>query len=60
MKRIQMEIKGMTCTSCEDHVRETLQKNGAENIQVDYQEGKTEFQLPDGNNEENIREELQK
>nr|WP_281976250.1 mercury(II) reductase [Halobacillus litoralis] len=60
MKRIQMEIKGMTCTSCEDHVRQTLQKNSAENIQIDYQEDKAEFQLPDRSKEENIREELQK
>lgn len=60
MKKIRMEIKGMTCESCENHVRYTLQENGAENIQVDYQEGKAEFQLPDGTQEENIREELQK
>ncbi|SDX73530.1 mercuric reductase [Salimicrobium album] len=58
MKKIQMEIRGMTCASCEDHVRQTLQKNGAENIHVDYQEGKADFQLPDGYKEENIKEKL--
>lgn len=55
-----MEIRGMTCASCEDHVRDTLQKNGAENIHVDYQGGKADFQLPDGYKEENIKEKLQK
>ncbi|MBH0231445.1 mercury(II) reductase [Halobacillus yeomjeoni] len=59
MRTIQLSIKGMTCTNCEEHVRHTLQKSGAENIQVDYQKGKAEFQLPEGIKEGTIRESLQ-
>lgn len=60
MKKIQLKIKGMTCASCEDHVRRSLQEQGAKQIQVDHQEGKAEFQLPEGFKEERILEELQK
>lgn len=60
MKTIRMEIKGMTCVSCENHVRDTLRQNGAENIHVNYQKGETEFLLPHGYKEENIKKELQK
>ncbi|MBA2176072.1 mercury(II) reductase [Halobacillus locisalis] len=60
MKKFLIEIKGMTCGSCEDHVRDKLQEKGAENIQVDHQEGKAEFHLLDERQKEIIREELRK
>ncbi|QHE51549.1 mercury(II) reductase [Pontibacillus sp. HMF3514] len=60
MRNIKLVVKGMTCNACEDHVRHMLQKNGAENVRVNYQEGKAEFQLRDVYKEEDIRKELQK
>ncbi|MFC0525457.1 mercury(II) reductase [Pontibacillus salicampi] len=60
MKEFLIEIKGMTCGRCENHVRDTLQENGAENIQVDHKEGKAEFKLIDERQKEIIREELRK
>ncbi|MCA1063836.1 mercury(II) reductase [Rossellomorea sp. AcN35-11] len=60
MNKIQLEVKGMTCPSCEDQVRLILQKVGAKHIHVDHLKGKAEFQLLDGNKEKSIRKELQK
>jgi len=41
-----MDIQGMTCTSCEQHVGRALEAAGASNIRVSFRRGQAEFQAP--------------
>ncbi len=47
MKNFQMDIEGMTCTSCEKHIIKTLEGIGAKEVQADFKKGEAKFQLPD-------------
>ncbi|ADU31332.1 mercury(II) reductase [Evansella cellulosilytica] len=47
MKKFKLYIQGMTCTGCEEHVGEALEKIGAENIETSFHHGEAVFELPD-------------
>ena len=44
----RMSIQGMTCTDCELHVTEALERAGARNVQADFRRGEARFILPEG------------
>ncbi|MDP5276473.1 mercury(II) reductase [Chengkuizengella axinellae] len=44
--RVRIEIRGMTCTSCEGHIQSILKNLGAQNIDASYLKNNVEFQLP--------------
>ncbi len=46
MKKYQMEIQGMTCTGCEEHIADALKGIGAKEIQADFRKGEVVFELP--------------
>ncbi|CAN7240886.1 MULTISPECIES: mercury(II) reductase [Bacillaceae] len=46
MKKFQVNVQGMTCTGCEEHVAVALQKMGAKEIEVDFRRGEAIFELP--------------
>ncbi|ANU10889.1 mercury(II) reductase [Planococcus antarcticus DSM 14505] len=45
MKKYQMEIQGMTCSECEEHIAKALKGIGAKEIQADFRKGKAVFEL---------------
>jgi len=45
LKKYQMEIQGMTCSGCEEHIAHSLKEIGAKEIQVDFRKGKVVFEL---------------
>ena len=47
MKRIKVEIEGMTCPNCERHVKEGLEKIGAKKIIVSHEDGSAIFSMKD-------------
>lgn len=47
MKKFKLYIQGMTCTGCEEHVAESLEKIGAENIEASFFHGEAVFELAD-------------
>ncbi len=48
MTKYRVEVQGMTCTDCEEHVSVTLENIGAKNIEVNYRRGEVVFELPNG------------
>lgn len=46
MKKFRITIQGMTCTSCEEHVKLTLENVGAKNIEVSFLWDEAVFELP--------------
>lgn len=55
MKKYQMNIQGMTCTGCEEHVAGALENEGAKNIEASFQRGEAVFELPDDITIENAK-----
>ncbi|CAI9390224.1 MULTISPECIES: mercury(II) reductase [Bacillaceae] len=47
MKKFKLNIEGMTCTGCEEHVSVALENAGAKNIEVNFRRGEAVFELPD-------------
>lgn len=47
VKKLKMNIIGMTCTACELHVAEALKKINATNIQASFLRGEAFFEMPD-------------
>ncbi len=45
---VRMEIHGMTCTSCEEHVVDALTQAGAQGARADFRRGEARFRLPAG------------
>ncbi|GIK70457.1 MAG: copper-translocating P-type ATPase [Bacteroidota bacterium] len=45
-ERIELNVQGMSCTNCALSVKKTLEKQGAENISVDFSSGETIFFKP--------------
>ncbi|WP_418910059.1 mercury(II) reductase [Bacillus pretiosus] len=43
-----MNIQGMTCTGCEEHVAIALENIGAKSIKVNFHRGEAVFELPNG------------
>ncbi|AKM20369.1 Mercuric reductase [Geobacillus sp. 12AMOR1] len=48
MKTYRMNVQGMTCTGCEQHVTAALEAIGAKQIDVSFRRGEAVFALPDG------------
>ncbi|KNE19295.1 mercury(II) reductase [Virgibacillus pantothenticus] len=46
MKKFRITIQGMTCTSCEEHVKLALENVGAKNIEVSFRWDEAVFDLP--------------
>jgi mercuric reductase len=47
MKKYRVNIEGMTCTGCEEHVAVALENMGAKNIEASFRRGEAVFELPD-------------
>ncbi|GAA0463508.1 hypothetical protein GCM10008935_19000 [Alkalibacillus silvisoli] len=47
MNHIRINIQGMTCTGCEEHIAVSLEKIGAEHIDANYRRGDVTFELPE-------------
>nr|CAA71038.2 mercuric reductase [Lysinibacillus macroides] len=46
MKKYRLNVQGMTCTGCEEHVAVALENAGAKGIEVDFRRGEALFELP--------------
>ncbi|CAM3594297.1 mercury(II) reductase [Brevibacillus invocatus] len=46
MKKYRINVQGMTCTGCEEHVAIALENMGAKGIEVDFRRGEAVFELP--------------
>jgi mercuric reductase len=52
---IEMQVQGMTCTSCESHVREALERvPGVRKAKVSYSEGRAQVHADDGANHQDL------
>ena len=47
MNKFKINIQGMTCTGCEEHVAVALENIGARNIEASFRRGEAVFELPD-------------
>ncbi|MCL5046724.1 MAG: FAD-dependent oxidoreductase [Actinobacteria bacterium] len=47
-REARIEIRGMTCTGCEEHVVEALTAVGAQAVTADFRRGEAHFRLPVG------------
>lgn len=45
MKKYRLNVQGMTCTGCEEHVAVALENMGAKEIEVDFRHGEAVFEL---------------
>ncbi len=55
MKKYRINVHGMTCTGCEEHVANALENIGATNIKVSFRRGEATFELSDGLNIETAK-----
>lgn len=55
MNKFKINIQGMTCTGCEEHVAVALENVGAKNIQTSFRRGEAVFELPDDIGVENAK-----
>lgn len=46
LKKYRLNVEGMTCTGCEEHVAVALENAGAKGIEVDFRRGEALFELP--------------
>ncbi|WP_421379695.1 mercury(II) reductase [Bacillus salacetis] len=46
MNKFKVNIQGMTCSGCEDHVAAALEQIGAKNIEASFRRGEALFELP--------------
>ncbi|AQL56550.1 mercury(II) reductase [Abyssicoccus albus] len=46
MNKFKVNIQGMTCAGCENHVESALEKIGAKNIESSFRRGEAVFELP--------------
>lgn len=49
-KQYKMQVEGMTCTGCEEHVTDALKEIGGKNVTANYRRGEATFELPNGSN----------
>ncbi|MGU4777290.1 mercuric reductase, partial [Escherichia coli] len=47
MNKFKINIQGMTCTGCEEHVAVALENIGDRNIEASFRRGEAVFELPD-------------
>jgi mercuric reductase len=43
---LKMKVEGMTCTGCEDHVKQALIHSGAEKVEANFRREEVRFSLP--------------
>ncbi|MFD1036934.1 mercury(II) reductase [Virgibacillus byunsanensis] len=43
--KIKLDVQGMTCTGCEEHVTEALKNAGAKNPEADFRRGQATFEI---------------
>lgn len=43
--KVKMDVQGMTCTGCEEHVTGALKKAGAKNAEADFRRGQATFEI---------------
>ncbi|TFB18500.1 mercury(II) reductase [Filobacillus milosensis] len=43
--KVRLPVEGMTCTGCEEHVIEALNKAGAKNAEADFRRGEATFKI---------------
>lgn len=60
MKKYRVNVQGMTCTGCEEHVAVALENMGARGIEVDFRRGEAVFELPNGLEVETAKKRLLK
>lgn len=46
-EKYRVNVQGMTCSGCEQHVAVALENMGAKAIEVDFRRGEAVFELPD-------------
>lgn len=54
-RQATLDVEGMTCESCEDHVVTALTRAGAADASADFRSGTARFELPDGVEEADLR-----
>lgn len=47
MKKYKINVQGMTCSGCEEHVSTALENIGAINIEANFRRNEVTFELPD-------------
>lgn len=47
MKKYRIKIKGMSCSACEEHIVDALERIGAKNIQASFHRGEAVYELPE-------------
>jgi len=45
LRALRLEINGMTCEGCAEHVQQALEAAGAVNVRVSYEQGEARFQV---------------
>lgn len=45
---IELQVEGMTCTNCAATVKRKLERDGMQDIQVDFASGEVRFRNPTG------------
>ena len=58
MKKYRLKIKGMSCSACEGHIVDALEKINAINIQANFQLEEVVFELPDDKTVEQAKREI--
>src|SRR5699024_5448775 len=48
MNKYEVDIEGMTCTGCDEHVEAAVESIGARNTEVDVDQGEVVVELPNG------------
>jgi len=59
MKKYRLKIKGMSCSACEGHIVDALEKINAINIQANVQLEEVVFELPDDKTVEQAKREIE-
>lgn len=59
MKKYRLKIKGMSCSACEGHIVDALEKINAVNIQANFQLEEVVFELPDDKTVEQAKREIE-
>lgn len=61
MKKLQLNVQGMHCKSCEMLIADTLQEAGAHNISASFKDGKVKVEYDESKlNESKIRAIIEK
>jgi mercuric reductase len=47
-QQVKIKVKGMTCTSCEEHVVKALEEAGAKSVTASFRRGEADFKVTEG------------